>query len=245
MKRYTIVGILLLAAFALLAQVRYNQIYSGDRHGTGAMVQMFTGSSTSGNLGKFDANGNLIDGGAIPAAESTTVSNSGAGAQILKTSTNVTARTIVAGTNMTVTQGTDTVTLDAAGVTVIPTGAVMMFNLSACPSGWSELVAARGRYLVGMPLSGTLAASVGTALSNTENRPVGQHTHNASGGSHDHYYNAPSGTAAVAAGAGYSLPSTTTSTSTTASAVAVTVDNAGSVSGTNAPYLQLLTCSKN
>jgi len=60
---------------------------------------------------------------------------------------------------------------------VVPSGAVMFFNLAACPTGWSDATAARGRYLVGLPANGTIAGSVGTALSDQENRPVGQHTH--------------------------------------------------------------------
>jgi hypothetical protein len=69
----------------------------------------------------------------------------------------------------------------AENVLSVPTGAVMFFNLPACPSGWSDLAAAQGRYLVGMPPGGTLAATVGTALSDKENRPVGIHTHGVTG----------------------------------------------------------------
>jgi len=72
---------------------------------------------------------------------------------------------------------------------------VSFFNLAACPDGWSEYTAMRGRYPVGLPLSGTLAGTVGTALSDTENRAVGQHTHTFTGdapASHLHTVNPPS-----------------------------------------------------
>jgi len=107
----------------------------------------------------------------------------------------------------------------------LPSGAVMAFNLAACPSGWSELVAARGRYIVGLPNGGTLAGTTGTELSNNENRAVGQHTHNmwfAAGGSGPRRVN----TAENNAGG------------------PITTEVAGSVVGTNAPYIQLLVCQK-
>ena len=69
---------------------------------------------------------------------------------------------------------------------IVPTGAVMFFNLAACPAGWSASTAANGRYLVGMPPSGTLAGTVGTALTNEENRAVGQHTHGVTDPGHGH-----------------------------------------------------------
>ncbi len=47
--------------------------------------------------------------------DTTAVSNSGAGAQVLKAGTNVTGRTIVAGANVSVTQNTDTITIAASG----------------------------------------------------------------------------------------------------------------------------------
>ena len=53
-----------------------------------------------------------------------------------------------------------------------PSGAIMFFNLASCPSGWTELTAARGRYLVGLTSGGTLAGTAGTALTNLENRAV-------------------------------------------------------------------------
>lgn len=57
----------------------------------------------------------------------------------------------------------------------IPAGAVMSFNRSSCPSGWSVLEEARGRFIVGMPDGGTLAGTAGgSALSDLEDRA---HTH--------------------------------------------------------------------
>lgn len=76
----------------------------------------------------------------------------------------------------------------------VPTGAVMLFNLSTCPAGWSEVTDARGRALVGMNGSaGTLGGTLGTPLSDLENR---SHTHStdvgstttSSGGSHNHQW---------------------------------------------------------
>lgn len=50
----------------------------------------------------------------------------------------------------------------------------MYFDLASCPTGWTELTAGRGRFLVGLPSGGTLAGTVGTALTNLEDRT---HTH--------------------------------------------------------------------
>jgi hypothetical protein len=80
------------------------------------------------------------------------------------------------------------VTCSTAG---IPTGAVMFFDLTSCPSGWSELTTARGRVAVGRPSGGTLRGTVGTAMGNLAN-PSHTHTVNpsstltSSAGSHNH-----------------------------------------------------------
>lgn len=136
-------------------------------------------------------------------------------------------------------------------------GAVMFYNLAACPSGWTEYTAARGLYIVGLPSGGTLAGSPAaqTALSDKENRAVGQHDHTASSvvtdaghahalpnethgqGSTSTEYNLKSGAQSQAA-------SINTYTATTGVTVATTVTAAGSVAGTNAPYIQLLACVK-
>lgn len=61
----------------------------------------------------------------------------------------------------------------------------------ACPSGWSEYVAARGYGVVGLPSGGSNAGTVGTALTNLQNlthaHAGSSHTHTVSSdGSHSH-----------------------------------------------------------
>lgn len=67
-----------------------------------------------------------------------------------------------------------------------PPGAVMFFNLDSCPDGWTELTDAQGRVVVALPGGGVLGAMVGTALSDQENRPVGQHAHTVNDPGHGH-----------------------------------------------------------
>ena len=135
----------------------------------------------------------------------------------------------------------DWLELGGAGV---PAGFVGFFNLSSCPAGWSELTAAKGRYLVGLPSGGTLAGTKGTALSNLEDRPVGQHNHTITDPGHTHPYDiwSSAGQGGIKeAGWWYSSPSHTAVGSAT---TGITVNNSGSTPGTNAPYLQLLVCQK-
>lgn len=66
-------------------------------------------------------------------------------------------------------------------------GTVAFFAREECPKGWREFVPARGRYIVGLNQRDNLLQSVGTALSDKENRPAGAHTHPLSGsGAHTH-----------------------------------------------------------
>jgi hypothetical protein len=67
-----------------------------------------------------------------------------------------------------------------------PPGAVMFFNRENCPDGWTELTDSQGRVVVGLPGGGALGATVGTALTDQENRPVGQHTHTVNDPGHYH-----------------------------------------------------------
>jgi hypothetical protein len=130
----------------------------------------------------------------------------------------------------------------------IPTGAVMHFNLATCPTGWSELIAARGRYVLGLTDGGTLLGTKGTALTNLEDRAVGLHTHAASQTGHSH--NTPGYAGQVGSGDfGISLrevdkDSLMTNVPTSPNAPAILVEDAGDEAGTNAPYIQLLICQK-
>jgi hypothetical protein len=161
----------------------------------------------------------------------------------------------------------------------VPSGAVMHFNLASCPAEWTFLAAAQGRYLVGVTTGGTVGLTVGGALSNLENRAVGQHGHSASSntaGNHSH--SASSGNAGahnhrisesgngafqnsfparvlfgngdgnhgqhnIIEGAGNHSHSVSVNNAGNHNH-SVTVNSSGAVSGTNAPYLQLLACQK-
>lgn len=72
----------------------------------------------------------------------------------------------------------------------LPSGMVAFFA-GACPSGWTEYTAARGRLVVGLPLSGTAEGTVGTALTNLQDKPLSL-THSgtavADHASHTHTY---------------------------------------------------------
>lgn len=145
-----------------------------------------------------------------------------------------------------------------------PAGSVMFFDLPSCPPGWSELTQARGRYLVGLPAAGTPGAAVGTALSDQENRAVGEHGHGIAQTPHGHGVSDPGHRHARLAGSSNAsgqpnaywtsgnndLGTSFTQFSTTGISINgananITVNNSGSVPGTNAPYVQLLTCRKN
>lgn len=73
-----------------------------------------------------------------------------------------------------------------------PSGTVAYFDLAACPTGWSELVDARGRVLVGLQPGGTLRGTQGTALADLEARThhhtVSVSTQTAQGGAHRHQW---------------------------------------------------------
>ncbi len=109
----------------------------------------------------------------------------------------------------------------------IPSGAVMFFNLASCPTSWTALTTAQGRYLVGLPSGGTLAGTIGTALSNLENRAVGLHSHT--------YTVRPNSNVNIGSGSTNIYIDVPSSSQT---------NDAGSVAGTNAPYIQFLVCQK-
>lgn len=142
----------------------------------------------------------------------------------------------------------------AAGIAgVAPSGAVLHFDLPSCPAGWSPYAAAAGRTIVGTPAGGTNGAQVGTALGDQENRAVGQHSHGVTDPGHTHLADM-----AAQVSAGNVVPRTFQGNAdlqnpgdafdidlpTQASVTGITVNDAGSVAGTNAPYVQLITCRK-
>ena len=130
---------------------------------------------------------------------------------------------------------------------VAPAGAVMFFDLASCPNGWSEYTKARGRYLVGNQPTGTLGALVGNPLGNTENRPTGQHTHAVIDPGHVHGVDYDT---EMLANQGDTLGGTTKvgvnskTQFTSRSFTGITIAPAGTVAGTNAPYVQLTACRK-
>jgi len=76
--------------------------------------------------------------------------------------------------------------------TALPSGAVMFFNATVCPSSWSPLETVRGRTVVGRPAGGTLGGTVVTPMNNLSER-AHSHAVNGSitveqGGEHSHWW---------------------------------------------------------
>jgi hypothetical protein len=140
---------------------------------------------------------------------------------------------------------TDSITVGGVSNASVPRGAVMFFNLDSCPTGWTLVAGAQGRYLVGLPASGgTNGGIIGTQLSANENRPVGQHSHTASQTAHNHslpsVFNSGSNNYCTGSVGTCNPPATVTGAATPA----ITVNNSGTVAGTNAPYITFMVCSK-
>ncbi|MCZ8323112.1 MAG: hypothetical protein O9296_16260 [Novosphingobium sp.] len=105
---------------------------------------------------------------------------------------------------------------NAAGICVdpsslVPTGAVMAFDLTACPSGWSEYTAARGRFLRGID-NGAGNDPAGTrAPGDIQADALGSHLHSVdppntattTNGSHVHGLNDGSGGGVTGFGTSY------------------------------------------
>lgn len=114
---------------------------------------------------------------------------------------------------------------------VVPSGAVLYYAASSSvPSGYSEYTAARGRMIVGLPSGGTLAGTVGTALTNVQN-PT--HTHTTAPTGWGTGGDGASGRLVNGAEAGGQNSSTTSVTSSTQT-----------LSGVGVTYIQLLCITK-
>lgn len=208
--------------------------------------QVNTAGSDNVFIGMFAGNANATGGNNTIIGTSADVASSN-----LSFASAIGAGALV-GTNNTVVLGrpADTVqipgNLNVSGSitpSLIPAGAVMFFHLAACPSGWSELVEARGRYLVGLPSGGTLGATQGTALSNLEDRPTGQHGHSINPFSHSHTTHGHFANVTVQLGSTRDVAGAVGGIANTSS-TSLSISNSGNVAGTNAPYLQLLVCKK-
>lgn len=115
---------------------------------------------------------------------------------------------------------------------------------TTCPTGWTEYTSARGRYIVGTPLSGTIAGTAGTALTNLEDRAVGQHNHGVTDPGHGHSLSGVRTSADGGGGTGDAAGQGGNTASVTSNTTGISINNSGSVAGTNAPYIQLTYCQK-
>ena len=139
-----------------------------------------------------------------------------------------------------------------AGAGGIPSGMIAPFD-AACPTGWTEYAAAQGRYIVGLPSGGTLSGTAGTALTNLENRAVGQHTHTITDPGHlhgpgtlkhMHGWNVTGGSSGSVSSDSLGAATGGMSGNTASNTTGITIANSGTVAGTNAPYVQLRWCKK-
>ena len=111
----------------------------------------------------------------------------------------------------------------------VPSGTTAYFRFQACPPGWTPEELLRGRYVVGVNANNLadVRARVGVPLANMENRATGKHTHR-------YVDRVPGGPSHVLqSGNSYGRPD-----------INRTTGFAGSIDGTNAPYVQLLACRK-
>lgn len=140
------------------------------------------------------------------------------------------------------------------GGTVIngTTSMIALFD-GACPSGWTNYTAAQGRVVVGVSTNGALGATVGIALGDQENRPVGQHSHivdppsttSGPGGTHPGHSDSGDPLNGNGAADGDANRAVINNHSHTVDIAPFNSGDAGSVPGTNAPYIQLRYCKLN
>lgn len=129
-----------------------------------------------------------------------------------------------------------------------PSNIVAYFNgaVASIPHGWTEATTIRGRYIVGVPSGGTVAGTVGTALTNSENRAVGEHLHTVTVTDPGHFHADAlwsAGANLVNSAASATGDSAKSTGSKTTGITAVTT-NTGTVAGTNAPFIQLVAVTK-
>lgn len=59
----------------------------------------------------------------------------------------------------------------------VPINGIILMLAGTCPVNYTEEIALRGRYVVGVPLGGTLGGTVDSPMSNLEARVAGIHAH--------------------------------------------------------------------
>jgi len=157
----------------------------------------------------------------------------------------------------------------ASGDALIKTGDIIFSTTGACRTGFSEYTALRGRYVVGLPSGGTNEGTAGTALTNLESRPAGQHSHGVTDPGHTHTVtvtdpghthtifgnnvNITSGggdtaltSASLSGNSGSSVTGVAASANSNTTGLAVNNSTGTSgTAGTPAPYVQLIACKKN
>lgn len=123
---------------------------------------------------------------------------------------------------------------------------MIAYTDGALLSGWADYTSTLGgRYVVATPTSGSTTGTVGTALSNKENRETGTHNHTITDPGHAHTENAYYSTGIDVANIFGTTPADTTPMPTTlSSTTGISLATSGSVAGTNAPYMQLLAMKK-
>ena len=131
----------------------------------------------------------------------------------------------------------------------LESGSLVFYNDTSCPVGFTEVVQARGRYLVGLNSGGTLESTVGTALSNSEDREVGQHNHGdslsaSSGGSHSHSGYSSGSSSTCGTGSYGDSSQSTGSGGSHGHSMSGSISNEGTTDSTNAPYGQYIVCIK-
>ncbi|MEK7544078.1 MAG: hypothetical protein AAB557_04370 [Patescibacteria group bacterium] len=126
----------------------------------------------------------------------------------------------------------------AAGTTIggvapgAETAGQIAFFAAACPTGWTEYTALRGRVPVGTPLSGTNAGTVGTALTNLENR------------THTHSFSATTGGPSSTNNPGAGNTDFDVSSASTSHTHGVSGTTGTATTSNIIPYIQLTACQK-
>jgi len=156
-----------------------------------------------------------------------------------------------------VSTGSHTTSLDWSSITGVPdavvsggvpSGTVIFYNGETCPDGYSELLGAQGRYLVGRTPGGTLGAAVGTELADQEDRATGKHTHDVNDPGHQHGLRMVHQSGNTYSGTWTATPEpraeTWTSDQTSDAYTDISIVEAGTTEGTSAPYLQLTICER-